>query len=135
MNDDALAQRLHRLEAAEAIRNLKARYLAACDRKDPATMRACFADGTVEIDYGAVGCFDNADALVALYTQMACHDHMVELHHGSNPQISVTAEEQTELFLSLVTQRLDDQAATLALELDASQLKVLFAGRTPPAME
>ena len=96
MNDDALAQRLHRLEAAEAIRNLKARYLAACDRKDPATMRACFADGTVEIDYGAVGCFDNADALVALYTQMACHDHMVELHHGSNPQISVTAEDAAE---------------------------------------
>ena len=164
MNDDALVQRLARLEAAEAIRNLKARYLAACDRKDPVTMRACFADGTVDIDYGAVGRFDSADALVALYAQIACHDHMVELHHGSNPQITVTGDDSAEATWSLqyglintrdkhLTQlagyyedgyrRIDGQwkivrtrfvaTSTLALELDASQLKVLFAGRTPPA--
>lgn len=84
-----LEQRLRRLEDIESIRTLKARYLFACDRKDPKAMRACFADGPVHIDYGVVGTFQDADTLVALYTQIACHPHMVEMHHGANPQIEV----------------------------------------------
>jgi hypothetical protein len=84
-----MEQRLQRLEDAEAIRTLKARYLFCCDRKDPAGMRACFADGPVKIDYGAVGSFDTADALVKVFTEIGCHPHMVEMHHGMNPQIEV----------------------------------------------
>ena len=84
-----IEQRMQRLEDIEAIRALKARYLFCCDRKDPKGMRACFADGKVHIDYGAVGTFDNADALAKIYTEIACHDHMVEMHHGMNPQIEV----------------------------------------------
>ena len=82
-------QRLQRLEDAEAIRTLKHRYFFCCDRKDPKGMRACFADGPVHIDYGAVGIFDRADALVKVFTEIGCHDHMVEMHHGMNPQIEV----------------------------------------------
>ena len=89
MANPSIEQRLQALEDAEAIRTLKARYLFACDRKDPKGMRACFPDGKVHIDYGAVGTFDNADALVGLYEQVACHDYMVEMHHGANPQIEV----------------------------------------------
>lgn len=89
MANPSLEQRIQALEDAEAIRTLKARYLFACDRKDPKAMRSCFPDGRVHIDYGPVGVFDNADALVALYTQVACHDYMVEMHHGANPQIEV----------------------------------------------
>ncbi|TXH05914.1 MAG: nuclear transport factor 2 family protein [Nevskiaceae bacterium] len=89
MQNDKIEQRLRALESAEAIRSLKARYFFACDRKDPATMRDCFVDGPVHIDYGVIGTFDNADTLVQLYTQMACHPHMVEMHHGANPQIEV----------------------------------------------
>jgi hypothetical protein len=85
-----LERRLRAVEDIEQIRQLKARYLAACDRKDPKAMRACFADAPVHIDYGAIGTFDDADALVKVYTQIACHPHMVELHHGANPQIEVT---------------------------------------------
>lgn len=92
MGTNGIEQRLRRLEDIEAIRALKARYLFCCDRKDPAGMRACFVDGPLHIDYGAVGAFDNADALVKLYTEMACHDHMVEMHHGANPQIEVLDE-------------------------------------------
>ena len=40
MSADDLARRLRALEDIEAIRSLKARYLACCDRKDPAGMRA-----------------------------------------------------------------------------------------------
>lgn len=89
MDMSDIERRLQRLEDAEAIRTLKARYLFCCDRKDTRGMRACFADGPVEIDYGVIGTFDNADALVAVFKAVACHDHMVEMHHGMNPQIEV----------------------------------------------
>lgn len=87
MNIDELSARLQWLEDREAIRALKSRYLAMCDAKDPAGMRACFADGPVHIDYGVVGRFDNADALVEVFKAIGCHPHMVEMHHGVNPQI------------------------------------------------
>ena len=87
--DQDLQRRVQRLEDIEAIRALKARYLFCCDRKDPKGMRACFADGKVHIDYGAVGTFDNADALAKIFTDIACHDYMVEMHHGMNPQIEI----------------------------------------------
>ncbi len=93
MNSHSIEQRLQRLEDIEAIRALKARYLFSCDRKDPAGMRACFADGKVHIDFGVVGRFDRADALVKIYTDIACHPHMVEMHHGMNPQIEIVDAE------------------------------------------
>ncbi|MFA5938066.1 MAG: nuclear transport factor 2 family protein [Sinimarinibacterium sp.] len=89
MQSADLARRVQVLEDIEAIRSLKARYLSCCDRKDPAGMRACFADGPVHIDYGVVGTFATADALVELFRLVGCHDHMVELHHGANPQIEI----------------------------------------------
>ena len=84
-----LEQRIARLEAIEAIRDVKNRYFASCDAKDPDGMRACFVDGPIHIDFGAIGTFKNADDLKAIYTQMACHDYMVEMHHGCNPRIQV----------------------------------------------
>ena len=83
----SIADRLQLLEDREAIRELKARYLAACDAKNPAGMRACFVDGPVQIDFGVVGSFDRADALVDVFTAIGCHPHMVEMHHGVNPRI------------------------------------------------
>ncbi len=88
-----LSARLQALEDIEAIRQLKARYLFSCDRKDAVTMRGCFVDGNVEIDYGVVGQFDNADALVKVFVEIGCHDYMVEMHHGVNPQIDRVSEE------------------------------------------
>lgn len=93
---DSLEQRLATLEACEAIRSLKARYLACCDAKDPAAMRACFVDGPVAIDYGVIGSFDRADALVEIFQQIGCHPHMVEMHHGVNPQIIVKSADHAE---------------------------------------
>ena len=87
MND--LQQRIARLEAIEAIKQLKARYFLACDQKQPQQVRACFVDGDIAIDYGRVGKFKNADAMVAVFTEYACLDHIVEMHHAQNPQITV----------------------------------------------
>lgn len=108
-----IERRVQALEDLEAIRALKARYLSACDRKDPAAMRACFADGRVAIDYGAVGTFDSADALVKLYAEVACHEHMVELHHGANPQIEVLDETRARGTWSLHYFLINTQTKTL----------------------
>lgn len=87
--DQTIEARVRRLEAIEEIRALKSRYFYACDRKDAKGMRECFKDGTVHIDYGVIGTFDNADALVKVFQQIGCHDHMVEMHHGMNPLIEL----------------------------------------------
>lgn len=104
MDTLTLERRLRTLEDVEAIRALKHRYFAACDRKDPKGMRACFADGPVTIDYGAIGNFDNADALIKVFTEMACHPHMVELHHGANAQIELTDLQRAKGTWSLLYQ-------------------------------
>lgn len=93
MSATDLETRLSALENIEAIRTLKANYLARCDAKDPTGMRACFADGEVAIDYGVLGCFNRADALVDIFKQIGCHPHMVEMHHGVNPQITLCTPE------------------------------------------
>ncbi|MBH3426320.1 nuclear transport factor 2 family protein [Pseudomonas alkylphenolica] len=86
---DQLEARLRTLEDAEAIRRLKARYLACCDQKNPQGMRDCFAPGPVHIDYGRIGVFEDRDQLVAIFEALGCHPHVVEMHHGVNPQIDV----------------------------------------------
>ncbi len=110
---DSLEDRIARLEAIEAIRALKARYLAACDAKDPEAVRACFADGPVHIDYGAIGTFDNADDLVKIYTDIACHPHMLEMHHGSNPRIELTDSHTAEGAWSMQYQLINSNDMTL----------------------
>lgn len=89
-----LERRIQRLEDLEAIRQLKARYFLSCDRKDPTGMRGCFVDGKVEIDFGVVGAFDEADKLVEVFKSVGCHEHMVELHHGMNPVIEIVGEDE-----------------------------------------
>ncbi len=113
MPNTDLEARLQALEDSEAIRSLKARYLACCDAKDPAGMRACFADGPVAIDYGVVGRFEQADALVEVFTQLGCHPHMVEMHHGVNPRISLRGDGHAEARWGLHYQLINTRDQTL----------------------
>lgn len=85
----SLAQRIARLEALEAIRRLKHRYLNACDLKQVEVIRDCFAEGAILIDYGPLGTFHERDSFVALYQQLACHESVIDLHHGANPEIEL----------------------------------------------
>lgn len=82
-------QRLNRLEAIEAIRQLKARYFHACDSKQPDIVRECFAPGYIELRYGRIGNFDSREDMLAVFTELACQPHIVEMHHGQNPRIEV----------------------------------------------
>ncbi len=113
MDMDALLQRLQQLEARDAIRTLKHRYLACCDAKDVVGFRACFADDTVDIDYGPVGQFDNADDLADLFRQMACHSHMLEWHLASNDEIELLSPEQARGRWSMHYQLINTEEAVL----------------------
>lgn len=88
-DEQRLEQRLSRLEAIEDIRQLKARYFHACDTKQPEIVRECFAAGDIELRYGRIGNFDNRDDMLAVFTELACQPHIVEMHHGQNPRIEV----------------------------------------------
>jgi len=95
MKDNAqptLAQRLRWLESIEAIKQLKHRYLRACDQKDPAAVGECYVPGEVDLDFGRVGRFRSRDELVAVFAQLACQPHIIEMHHAHNPEILLQDE-------------------------------------------
>lgn len=110
---DQLETRLRTLEDVEAIRQLKARYLACCDLKDPQSMRDCFAPGPVLIDYGRIGVFEDRDQLVAIFQQLGCHPHVVEMHHGVNPQIDVLDDTHARGTWGLHYQMIDTQSRAI----------------------
>lgn len=90
-NDDfsALARRIQLLEDIEAIRRLKARYLNACDQKNPDDVRACFTDGDLIVDTAHLGVFKNADSFVEMYRNAACHDFVLDKHQAGNAEIDI----------------------------------------------
>jgi hypothetical protein len=85
----SLVERLERLEAIEAIRQLKARYLNACDQQDPEGVRRCFPEGDVLIDMAHLGVFHHRDEFVAMYREYGCHEYVLDVHHGANPEIEL----------------------------------------------
>lgn len=89
---DSLEQRIQRLEDIEAIKKLKARYFHACDQKQVDVIRECFVEGDCVIDYGAVGVFKNREGLIDLFTEKACVDSIIDIHHGQNAQITIMNE-------------------------------------------
>ena len=92
----SLAHRVRVLEDIEAVRQLKHRYFVACDNKRPADVLGCFVPGEVAIDYGRIGCFTRAADMVAVFEQLACQPHIVEMHHAQNPQINVLDADRAE---------------------------------------
>lgn len=87
-----LAARLTALEDKEAIRALKARYLRACDLKQVEDVRDCFATGKIRIAYENFPEFDDRDAFVAIYQQMACNGGVYDIHHATNWQIDLESD-------------------------------------------
>lgn len=96
-----LAARLSALEDIEAIKRLKYDYFFFCDQKQSQNMRECFAPGPVHIDYGRIGVFDNRDTLVDIFEQLACVDHIVEMHHAQNPRIDLIDSSHAEAIWGL----------------------------------
>ena len=159
----ALEQRIAALEDIEAIKRLKYRYFRASDGKDAETFRDCFAAGEIVIEYGRIGSYRNRDDLTQVFSDLACQDHIVEMHHAQNPDIELLDENRARgiwsLYYYMINTR-DKNAVQLggvykdeyirtdggwrmacsAFEVTSTQmldfaesLRLLFAGRTAPA--
>jgi hypothetical protein len=112
---EALMRRVQRMEDIEAIRRLKARYLNACDQQDPPAVRACFADGTVAIVVGHLGTYDTADAFVAMFTQAACHDFVLDKHQAGNAEIDILDETHAKALWCLDYRNVNTRDRTLTM--------------------
>lgn len=113
MSSVDILHRLQRLEDVKAIEQLKNSYLRACDAKDPVQMRTCFPDDPVHIDYGPIGCFTSADALVKIYAETGCETYMQHMHHGCNSDIEWIDKENAHGIWSLYFQSIDTKDAKL----------------------
>jgi hypothetical protein len=111
-----LEARIARLEAIEAIKNLKARYWYCCDQKDVEGVRDCFAEGPVEIHYdGPVGLVRHRDGLYEVFKDLACQSHIVEMHHGGPPRIEVHSSDEASARWGLVYHLLNTEARTISV--------------------
>lgn len=79
-----LEERLQRLEDDRAIRDLKARYLRACDMKDPNTVLDTLSPKGAIIDYEGFPPFSNREDFVAIYRQLGCTPDIFDIHHAAN---------------------------------------------------
>lgn len=108
-----LETRLEKLETIEAIKQLKARYLSACDRKKTDLIRDCFIDGPVTIDYGAIGRFEHREGLIEAFNRLGNHDYIIDMHHGQNPQIDVLTSTTASANWQLYFHQINNQENTL----------------------
>ena len=107
---------LAELQAKEDIRQLKARYLNACDQQDPEAVRACFAEGEVVIDMSYFGHCDNRDEFVdGIFVPRGCHEYILDMHHCANPEIEIVDEENARGLWSLNYRNINTREKTLTL--------------------
>lgn len=111
-----LEEQLARLQAVEDIKALKARYLNACDRQDPEAVRDCFAEGEVIIDMSYFGHCRNRDEFVdGIFVPRGCHDHVLDMHHCSNPEIEILDRDNARGVWSLNYRNINTQERTVTL--------------------
>lgn len=108
----SVENRLQQLEDTNAIRELKYRYLNACDEKQPKQVVECFASGAIDINFGHIGQFNNREDFIALYTEMACHDNIVDMHHAQNPIITLIDNNYAKAKICLRFQSINTEEKT-----------------------
>lgn len=90
-----IEERLAALEADRDIRDLKSRYLRACDAKDHATVRDCLT-ADAKINFEGFPPFDNREDFVTIYREFGCQPAVVDMHHGVNGSIRLTGPDRAE---------------------------------------
>jgi len=108
-----LAARVQALEDIAAIKALKYRYLRGCDRKEPETVRDCLDPAGCLIDYEGFPRFENRDDFVAIFQAMGCRPDVFDMHHGQNPQITLTGADRAEGVWDLYFHTIDGAARTV----------------------
>lgn len=83
-----LERRLHRLESIELIKQLKSRYVRACDLKNPEEIRDCFLPDA-EIDF-TIAKWDNRDDFVEYYVRWGTPKSKIDIHNAVNGVVDIT---------------------------------------------
>lgn len=96
----------------QAIRELKYRYLNACDDKSPEQVTACFAPGPVNINFGHIGQFANREDFVAVFVALGCHEHIVDMHHAENMLVEMTGADTARARVGLRFHSINTQDKT-----------------------
>ena len=107
-----LEERLQRLEDDRAIRDLKARYLRACDSQDATTVSDCLSPDA-RIDFEGFAPFDNRDDFVAVYRQFGCVPGVHDIHHGANGVVRFESAERATGQWSLLFHNINLSARTM----------------------
>lgn len=110
---ESLEQRLQRLEDDRAIRDLKARYLRACDGKDPAGVRDTLLPVGAIVAYDGFPIFADREAFVAVYSEMGCQPGIFDIHHGANGVIAFESDTQARGHWSLLFHNINLASRTL----------------------
>jgi len=109
----SVEQRIARLESIEAIKQLKSQYFHACDTKQADAVRECFAQGVIDLRYGRVGQFTDREQLVSVFSELACQPHIVEMHHGQNPRITMESADRAQGHFGLYYHMIDTRRETV----------------------
>ncbi len=88
-----IEERLQRLEADRAIRDLKARYLRACDDKQPDMVRDCLLPDAA-IRFEGFPPFNNREDFVEIYRQFGCVPGVFDIHHAVNGVIDFSGSDR-----------------------------------------
>lgn len=102
VESSTLEDRIAALEAVEAIKALKYRYVRACDAKDPAVFRSCFVRHGAVLDYGPrIGRYDDAEGIVEVFRKVALNKVdgryvVYDMHHALHPDIRITGPGEAE---------------------------------------
>jgi len=100
-NNQDMNERVESIHAVSNIKNLKFKYLNACDLKKPADILSCFCMDNVYINFEDFGIFSSAKAMVRKYELNSCHDHLLEQHSGKNEIIKLLSSNEASGFWSL----------------------------------
>lgn len=105
-------ERLQRLEDDRAIRDLKARYLRACDTQDPEMVAATLLPEVV-VAFEGFPPFNSRDAFIAVYRQFGCQPGIHDIHHAANGIITIENAERATAQWSLLFHQVNLGAGTL----------------------
>jgi hypothetical protein len=108
-----LEQRLLAMEHVRAIKELKYRYLRACDRKQPAEVLDCLDPDRAIVAYEGFPRFETRESFVQIFELMGCKPTIIDMHHGENPEIVLTGPASATGTWDLFFQSIDTEAGTV----------------------
>lgn len=103
----SIERRLRALEDINAIKDLKASYLRACDLQQPDAVRDCLVPEGAVIAYEGFPPFFERDSFVEAFRTMGCVEGVYDIHHGANPVIQITGEDSATGSWSLFFQNIN----------------------------